>query len=346
MKVGLVFHKDPFAPPTGIDLVRLRALAHGMIARGLDVTVLSPCGKRGLMDGVIPVRHTEVLTTGERFDVVKTCYHPSIELVEPYTGPIVSRIVRVVDERLPERDERDRERLLRQQQLIGLRAVRIALNNQVNVDRWNDLYGGKPPAIIVPTGCPAVIPPLGPNPFGPGEKAILFLGSVAGQRMMDMLNGAAVLLEGCARVHLVGLNKARMYGAQESCALHPLIVDHGEVPENAAWDFIRYAALGLAFAAGPHEFDNDISKMYNYLRGGLPVLSEERIVNNDLIESTGWGLIFGYGDVADLREKALSLIHDAPRGAPAGVREFMIREHSWDRRVDLYVNLFKELIGL
>jgi glycosyltransferase involved in cell wall biosynthesis len=345
MKVGLVFHKDPFAPPTGIDLVRLRSLARGMIARGLDVTILSPCAAQGLLDGMIPVRDTEVLSQRERFDVVKTCYHPSIELVAPYTGPIVSRIVRVVDERLPERDGRDRERLLSQQELISRRAARVALNNQVNVDRWNALYGGKPPAIIVPTGCPAVIPSLGLNPFPWGEKAVLFLGSVAGAQMLDMLNRAAASLEGRARIHLVGLNKAEMYGAKGSCALHPAIVHHSEIAEWETWDFIRHASVGLALAASPHEFDNDISKMYNYLRGGLPVLSEERIVNNDLVRTTGRGLIFRYGDVNDLREKALSLINDPPRGDRAAVSGFMASEHSWDRRVENYVNLFRELTG-
>jgi glycosyltransferase involved in cell wall biosynthesis len=345
MRVGVVFHKDPLAPPSGIDLVRLRALTTGLAARGFEVTVLSPCGRTGLLEGMVPVCGLEALSQKARFDVVKTCYHASIELAASYEGPIVSRIVRVVDERFPERDERDRARLLRRQEMIRRRAARVVLNNSINVQRWNARYGGTPPAIIAPTGCPARIPPVGPNPYPSGEKPILFLGSVAGDRMLGMLNRAAELLRGVARIHLVGLNKARMYGATGSCELSPLIVYHGELPEREVWDFVRHAALGLAFAASPHEFDNDISKIYTYLRGGLPVLSEERIVNNDLVRAVGWGLTFQFGDTADLREKALTLINAPPRGDPAEVREYMAARHSWDRRVDIYVNLFRELTG-
>ena len=45
--------------------------------------------------------------------------------------------------------------------------------------------------------------------------------------------------------------------------------------------------------------------IYAYLRGGLPVLSEERIVNNDLVRVTGMGEVFRYDDVADAVKKAL-----------------------------------------
>ena len=89
--------------------------------------------------------------------------------------------------------------------------------------------------------------------------------------MVSMLNEAARMLSDLGRIHLVGLNKAHMYGGGKDCVLDPLIRNHGELPEDAIWDYIRHASIGLALATGTHKFDNDLSKIINYLRGGLPV---------------------------------------------------------------------------
>ena len=90
MRVGIVFHKDPFAPPSGIDLVRLRAIAGGLLSRGVQAEIISPAQKEGTIEGGIPVRGVEVLREPGRYDVVKTSYHDSIALVEPYTGPVAT----------------------------------------------------------------------------------------------------------------------------------------------------------------------------------------------------------------------------------------------------------------
>jgi glycosyltransferase involved in cell wall biosynthesis len=172
----------------------------------------------------------------------------------------------------------------------------------------------------------------------------LFLGSLASPRMVSMLNEAARMLSDLGRIHLVGLNKAHMYGGGEDCALDPLIKDHGELPEDAIWDYIRYAAIGLAFATGPHAFDNDVSKILNYLRGGLPVLSEEPIVNNDLIKQTGFGKIFRFGDITDMAAKARELIMDPHQRDREAVMQFMVQEHSWDKRVEVYLKLFQAIL--
>jgi len=344
VRIGIVFHKNPFAPAAGIDVVRLRALAGGLIRRGINAEIVSPVEKEGLLDGIIPVRGLSVLDRPDCYDLVKTSYHYSIELLGRYRGPVVSRIVRVVDGKLPERDEPFREKLLRCQDLIRARASAVALNNAENQERWRRLYGDHPATVLVPTGCPAKIPPVRGNPYSPDERVILFLGSLAAERMVRILNEAARRLADVARFHLVGLNKACMYGGDESCRLDPLIVDHGEIPEDRAWDYIRHADIGLALATGPHPFDNDVSKILNYLRGGLPVLSEEPILNNDLIRATGLGRTFGHGDLAGLVSAALDLLGNLPLDRKEAAQGFMIREHSWDRRVGVYADLFRRIL--
>lgn len=344
MRIGIVFHKDPFAPPAGIDLVRLRAIAGGLIRKGIDTEILSPLSKEGLIDGFIPVRHISALNEDGRYDLVKTAYHYSITLIGNYGGPVVSRIVRVVDERLPERDEPFRRQLLRCQELIGRRACAVALNNEENRTRWHRLYGPQPSTVLVPTGCPAEIPMAEGNPYPAGRKSVLFLGSLAAPRMVEMLNAAARELHDRADVHLIGSNKACMYGGTEDCILNPLVQHHGELPEDQVWAYIRHASIGLAFATGIHRFDNDVSKILNYLRGGLPVLSEEPIVNNDLIRLTGYGETFAFGRVNDLIAKARKLMENPPAEKRETVMQFMASEHSWERRVDTYLELFRRIL--
>lgn len=343
MRIGIVFHKDPYAPPKGIDLVRLRAIAGGLAARGHDCCILAPGAATGRLDGTIPVRPLPVTSHPDRYDLLKACYHFSADLVNGYSGPVVFRIVRVVDEHLPERDEPFRATLLRCQEIIRQRASLLVLNNEENLRRWRQLYGAKPDIAIVPTGCPSTIPPSGPSPFEPGERAVLFLGSLAAPRMVRLLNEAARRLNGLASVHLVGLNKSALYGSDKLCRLDPLVADHGEMPENLVWDYVRHASIGLAFATGPHPFDNDVSKIINYLRGGLPVLSEDPIINNSLVQTTGLGRTFRFDDPDHMVEQALSLLCTPPESREA-VMDFMALEHSWERRVETYERLFQSLL--
>ncbi len=343
MRIGIVFHKNPFVPPTGIDLVRLRAIASGLIRRGIDTEIIAPVKAEGLLEGTIPVRQPGILDDGDRYDLVKTCYHDSITLLGNFRGPVVARIVRVVDQTLPERDEAMRQKLLHCQEILRSRATVLVLNNAENSARWRHRYGKEPPIVLVPTGCPQDIPEQRQNPFSTAEQAILFLGSLASPRMVQILNEAASKMQSEARIHFIGLNKACMYGGDANCSLSPLIVDHGELPESEIWDYIRHAKVGLALATGPHAFDNDVSKILNYLRGGLPVVSEEPILNNALIRQTGLGRVFRFGDVGDLVTKARELIDNPFDERREVVAEFMAREHSWENRVETYADLFSRI---
>lgn len=341
----MVFHKNPFAPSAGIDLIRLRAMAGGLIQQGLEAEIIAPVETEGFLDEIISVRPLAALQQGRAYNLVKTCYHFSIQLIGNYQGPLVSRIVRVVDERLPERDDAARRALLECQSLIQRRAGALILNNAENEERWHRLYGRRIPVAKIPTGCPAAIPPLRSNPYETGCPVILFLGSLAAPRMVILLNDLAWRLRDRCRVHLIGSNKTHLYGGGRTCDLDSLIVDHGELPEEEVWDYVGHAQVGVALAAGPELFDNDISKIYTYLRGGLPVLSEERIANNHLVIQTRYGSIFAYGDRADMAAKAAELLERSPTELRPSTMVFMAKEHSWERRVGALLSLFHKVLG-
>lgn len=346
MRIAIIFHKDPLAVPTGIDLVRLRAISSGLIQRGVQTEIVAPIFRPAILDNKIPVYGLDRLEQSIHYDVVKTCYHDSIIFVPDGTKNIVSRIVRVIDHARPKRDDRFRANLLKCQELIFKKAHTVVFNNEENRSRWLKLYGESVQTALVPTGCPLVIPTPGKNPYKTDMKVILFLGSVASPRMLIMLNKLARIMSGIAEIHLVGLNKTLLYGGETDSDLDPLIVTHGAKAEIETWDYVYYADVGLALAAGPDPFDNDISKIYSYLRGGLPTISEEPILNNDLVTGLGYGDVFGFGDIDALVSCLEVIMSHPPLEKRSLVMGFMAKEHSWDERVARYINLFQGITEL
>lgn len=345
MRIALVFHKNPFAPPAGIDLVRLRAISKGLNTRGIQTDIIAPVSAPGVLEGNVRVRGIESLEDPLAYDLVKTCYHDSISLVPPSQKNIVSRIVRVVDNLLPERDFRFRFRLLECQEMIRDRACAVIFNNEENRSRWKSLYGGSALTELVPTGCPSLTPAHGNPPYQTNKKILLFLGSIAATRMVRVMNELAERVSDDAEIHLVGLNKTFLYGGGSESKLSPLIVDHGEKTERETWDYIYNAHVGLAFATGPLPFDNDLSKIYSYLRAGLPVLSEKPVLNNKLVEELRYGATFEYDDIEGLVSNCRRILANPPLERRELVMRIMISNHSWDERVSRYVRLFKTILN-
>lgn len=344
MRVGFLFHKDPCRLAAGADLVRLRALALGLHGLGVEVTVVAPVQAPGRL-GILPVEPLAVLTQRDRFDVLKACYHFSLELLGDYDAPLVCRLVRVVDQQLPERDAHFRQRLLACQELARERALGIICNNRLNTRRWREFHGTRQRTAVIPTGCPEVLPPPGADPYAPGPPPVLFLGSVAAPRMAEMLSEAAELLADAAVIHLVGANKTGLYGGARQ--ITPRIVQHGELPEERTWDYLRGARLGLALAAGPDPFDNDLSKILAYLRAGLPVLGEERLANAGLFLRRGFGATFRYGDVHHLVEQVRRMLTPSWETAMSARRTATIawiaRGHGWRRRAVALARFLQKL---
>jgi hypothetical protein len=344
MQIGFLFHKVPLDKPTGIDQVRLLALSLGLLRLGAKVTIIAPVSRSGVLGETIPVLPLEALSGKPRFDVLKVCYHFSMELVRDYQGLLVVRLVRVVDEHLPERDRLHRDRLIASQDLAAKQASGMIFNNRENAIRWQSLYGYNQKMALIPTGCPLEIPPLGPDPYDQRLPVLLFLGSLCSTRMIHLLNETAERLQGKMAVHMIGQNKSELYG-EGFLPLSPLIKDHGEKPEEVLWDYIRYARIGLALAAGPDSFDNDLSKIMSYLRGGLPILCEEQIPNAKLALKFGLAQTFRFGDAKDLTHKALMMGSSRDKTIDSKLAPRFLNHHSWSRRSEVLVGFLKKLLS-
>ena len=85
---------------------------------------------------------------------------------------------------------------------------------------------------------------------------------------------------------------------------------------------------------------NESSKMYEYIRSGLPVVSEQPVPNNWLIHESGLGSVAEFMDDAnatELLEQAVEFEWDRTAAI-----EYMLENHTWDRRVSAYDVIIKE----
>jgi glycosyltransferase involved in cell wall biosynthesis len=343
MKVGLLFPHDPRTRPPGIDTVRLLALAAGLHAAGVEADILAPVDRACRWQGQ-PLLPLAAMRGQRAYDLVKTCYHQAVSLADGFAGPLVARLVRVVDERHPSRDGARRESLLRAQDALSRRVQAVAFNNRENQERWQRFHGDRLPSVLTPTGCPGRLPALGPNPFNPGRPAVVYAGSLASPRQVEILARVASALEGKAQVHLVGRNKSGLYG--RPVRLSPLVTDHGEKPPCEVWNYLRWATAGLALAVGPEAFDNDSSKALHYLRAGLPLVCEAPILQGPLAVQLGLGRVCAHGDAAGLAGALGELLHEPPGPERRrAARTYMVRHHSWGHTVQAYLELFRDLLG-
>ena len=227
--------------------------------------------------------------------------------------------------------------MLRQQEKIRDLAAIVAFNDEVNAQRWRDRYGDKQQVLIVPTGCPETLPEEGSNPFPQDKRIVLFMGSLTAHRFPGALNGLARRLRAASpdiEVHFLGKNSLQHY-AGESEPLDPsLLTIHEPVDEEKTWDYVRNAHVGIGLAPSEHSFESELSKIYYYLRGGLPVVTESSVPNTSVIRETGHGGVATYGDLDDLAHTTIAAMKRAPRDE--AVMQHMIDKHSWRARAEVY----------
>src|SRR4030095_10317172 len=116
------------------------------------------------------------------------------------------------------------------------------------------------------------------------------------------------------------------------------VVHLGIVDASAVWDWQPHARAALVLAHGPVQ-DNESSKIYYYLRTGLPVVCERSVPNAGLVLETGHGAVVDYADDTPLADPAATVPPHPPRAHEVGA--YMVRPPSGDGRAALYDELFR-----
>ena len=284
------------------------------------------------------------------YDVVKTFFDLGFRTLEKYGGVghpfTISKLGSVVDARDREGiyfyGER-REEMFATQERINESSRYVTLLSEGARELWVELFGPKQNILLVPGAADRDIPALGPDPFPPGDHTrVLFAGNVytrdyqeeANEVLVAKLNrlGALLRSSGC-RLYMIGVG--------DVSRLDPECVTYlGSVPHDDAWSVFGHANVGVVVSAGSFMHNNESTKIYHYLRAGLPVVSESGFPNDDVVRQSGLGFVVDSGDLPGMAQR----VEDAAAATwdRAAAARYITENHTWDTRVEVYERIFRQ----
>jgi glycosyltransferase involved in cell wall biosynthesis len=286
------------------------------------------------------------------YDVIKTLFHRGFETLAAAGGTghpfIISKLGSVVGavDGIPGVHflGEERQRLYDTQVQIQRHSRYVTVLTSQSKALWESEFGRRSNLLLVPTGVDAEIPPPNSNPYREfAEKIAVYIGTlyVGAQRHINLLWQR--------RLNRVG-RLLRQKGIR-LCLVGPGLVDEldpgavrhlGAVDNERVWDYHHFADVGVVLAQGPVQH-NESSKLYSYLRAGLPVVSEAPVPNNGVLHEAGLGLVAAYDDdrmMADMIEEAAS--RRWPREAAIA---YILEHHTWERRARVYAEVIHRALG-
>jgi glycosyltransferase involved in cell wall biosynthesis len=288
-----------------------------------------------------------------RYDVVKTLFGKGFETLEEYGGGGHPFVIAKLGSVVGPADMpgiyffgAQRERMFAVQRRIHSHSRYVTVVSEPARTLWHQCFGPGDNVLVVPGATDDEIPPKGPDPFPRGgERRCLFAGNVytprsqpeANRALIDKLNalGGALARRGM-RLYLLGVGEV---GRLDRDAVTYL----GSVPYGRSWDYLRHADVGVVVSAGAFMHNNESSKIYHYLRVGLPVVSEAGFPNDQVVTESGCGLVVAAGDMPAMAE-AIEQAAVRPWDRDRAVRS--IREHhTWRERAKVYDQLLPRTGG-
>lgn len=362
LRIASVFGRAfDLSKPSSISETRWLRVAAALARRGHAVDLIIPPGSAGrpAIDRGVALRTVALESARwQDYDVIKVAYQKGFQILmesgaegHPF---ILCRLGGVVDAR--DREDvsftgTERRRLFEIQRTIAKGARGIAVSTKSEALLWRDLHGGRLTPLIVPTGVDAQLPAAGHNPYRAfPEKIVLHLGNLRGARRHYAAGGGeeethvsqeALNHAWQHRLNRIG-RRLRARGLRLCCVgpglrdeLDPdAVTDLGVVAHEETWNLQRHADAGLVLAHGETQL-HECSKLYGYLRSGLPPVSESPIPNNDLIEETGIGRVAPYDDDEQIADQLCAETERSPQSRRRAM-EIMAERYSWDQRVGYY----------
>jgi len=284
----------------------------------------------------------------EDYDVVKASFHGGFEALSVWGGDHHPFIVTNLGSVVGSEDTEGvyfygdvRERLWKVQQGVAARSRIVSLLTKPNADLFKRMHGDREGLIEVPAGVDAEIPEPGANPYraaGITRPVALYAGNIYSRDRQaevnlfwqERLNALGRKLSDRG-IQLVAMGPGATDRLDPSAVIHLGIIDFREF-----WNWQWHAQVGVALAQGPVQ-DNESSKLYYYLRTGLPVVCEGSVPNAWLVTHTQHGAVVPYDtDVTLLADAAASLVARPPDARP--VMQYVLDHHTWDARAASYAS--------
>ncbi len=355
IKIATVYKKDFFEnfEPYAMDTVRWVRISESLSKLGFKVDIIVNVNGAACVQkpNLRYVSFSQV--NWDEYYIVKALYHTGyVTLMQEGVDShpfIISRLASVVASRDDARGvhffAEERDRLYEIQRKIHQRSRFISLTTEQSKDLWEEEFGEEPNIVLVPTGVDRIIPRPVRNPYrGFSEKIAVYIGNIRRlekQREVNLLwqqrlNSLGRLLKKKGvRLCFVGVGDIEHIDQDFVTCLGP-------VRNDMIWDYEYFADAGIALAQGEVQ-NHDSSKIYYYLRAGLPVVSESPIPNNHVIRESNLGLIANYGDdrmMADMVEAACKR-----KWEKKDAIRYIVNNHTWDKRAGVYERLIKAEFG-
>jgi hypothetical protein len=268
-----------------MDTIRWLRVAEGLADLGFAVDLITD-GPVDLVESRPTLRRVPWAEADwSRYDAVKTLFHVGFRQFLDAGGAghpfVLSNLGSVVG---PTDDVpgvaffgKERSELWDIQQTIRRHSRYVTVLTEPSRALWEATLGREVPVLLVPTGVDRCIPPPGSNPYPTtGEKIVVYIGTLyaRSQRPVNLLWQGRLNALG-RRLRARGL---RLYfvGPGATDRLDPEAVTVvGPVAHDAVWDYQYFADVGIALAQGPVQH-NESSKLYYYLRTGLPSSARRR----------------------------------------------------------------------
>jgi glycosyltransferase involved in cell wall biosynthesis len=286
------------------------------------------------------------------YDVIKTLFHVGFETLERHGGArhpfIVSKLGSVVGPAdMPGiyfYGER-RARLFDVQIRISRTSRAVVVVSEPARDLWRAVIGG-PEVFVVPGAAEANIPMSAHDPFPDDRRQrCLFAGNVYSEHSQPEAN--AILINKLNRLGRALAERGiclYMIGHGDVSRLDSDAVTYiGTVPYEEAWGYLRFAHVGVVVAAGAFMHNNESTKIYHYLRAGLPVVSEAGFPNDHVVRESGLGIVVANGDLDAMADRVVEAT--AKSWDRDSARQYVLAHHTWDRRADVYDALIAKEVG-
>ncbi len=281
------------------------------------------------------------------YDVVKTLFHQGFETLERFGGASHPFIIAKLGSVVASQDMpgiyfygAQRGRMFETQRRIQAGARYVTVLTLPARDLWIEQHGPREGMLLVPGAADDRVPPRGADPY-PARDGIrcVFAGNLyrrqpeATRVLVQKLNELGRLLSGRGGVYVVGPGDVRQLDRRYVTYL-------GVVPYDRSWDYLYFADVGVVVSAGPFMHNNESTKIYHYLRAGLPIVTESGFPNANVVVESGLGEITPAGDLAAMAAGVCRVAAE-PGDRDRGIR-YILEQHTWERRASLYDALLRQ----
>ena len=352
IRIATVYSKT-LLPATNMATIRWLKISEALAELGFHVDMIANTGN-GIVQKSANLRLVPYgMTRWDEYDVIKTLFDNGFANLMRYGGGdhpfIISKLGSVVG---PDDHTEGvyffgkiREQLFDIQKCIAEKSRYVTVLTAPSRDLWIETFGNKHKLLLVPGAAEWHIPEPRLNPYSCFPEPIaLYAGHIYDSSQPEInllwkqrLNRLGGLLRKKGiRLCLIGTGNAE--GLDEKNVTYL-----GAVEYDRIWDYHYFANAAIVLGQGRVQH-NESSKIYYYLRTGLPVISESSIPNNYLIVDADLGFIANYGDdhqMTEMVEGAINRKWDREHAM-----RYILENHTWTRRGRIYGEVIKADLGV